>query len=105
MCRKRSFGTAGRERLPVNTAVCLIPCLILCLAYGQKNAAPIAAYRHEHAGHSIRSRIGSAAGLVFRSPRGKLLSDMTLSKLIKELDIAAVPPSSDLLARWLTTLT
>ena len=30
-------------------------------------------------------------GLVFRSPRGKPLSDMTLSKLIKELGIAAVP--------------
>ena len=32
-----------------------------------------------------------ARGLVFRSPRGKPLSDMTLSKLIKELGIAAVP--------------
>ena len=29
--------------------------------------------------------------LVFPSPRGKPLSDMTLSKLIKELGIAAVP--------------
>ena len=28
---------------------------------------------------------------MFRSPRGKPLSDMTLSKLIKELGIAAVP--------------
>ena len=30
-------------------------------------------------------------GLVFHSPRGKPLSDMTLSKLMKELGIAAVP--------------
>ena len=30
-------------------------------------------------------------GLVFPSPRGKPLSDMTLSKLVKELGIAAVP--------------
>ena len=28
---------------------------------------------------------------MFRSPRGKPLSDMTLSNLIKELGIAAVP--------------
>ena len=35
---------------------------------------------------------GFAGGyLLFRSPRGKPLSDMTLSKLIKELGIAAVP--------------
>ena len=31
------------------------------------------------------------AGLVFPSPRAKPLSDMTLSKLIKELGLAAVP--------------
>ena len=31
------------------------------------------------------------AGLVFPSPRGKPFSDMTLSKLIKELGLAAVP--------------
>ena len=30
-------------------------------------------------------------GLVFRSPRGRPLSDMTLSNLIKELGLAAVP--------------
>ena len=30
-------------------------------------------------------------GLMFPSPRGKPLSDKTLSKLIKELGIAAVP--------------
>ena len=30
-------------------------------------------------------------GLVFPNPRGKPLSDITLSKLIKELGIAAVP--------------
>ena len=35
--------------------------------------------------------LGAGAGLVFPSPRGKPLSDMTLSKLIKELGIAAVP--------------
>ena len=36
-------------------------------------------------------RLSDSTGLVFRSPRGKPLSDMTLSKLIKELGIAAVP--------------
>ena len=36
-------------------------------------------------------RRSDGTGLVFRSPRGKPLSDMTLSKLIKELGIAAVP--------------
>ena len=36
-------------------------------------------------------RRSDGTGLVFRSPRGKSLSDMTLSKLIKELGIAAVP--------------
>ena len=35
--------------------------------------------------------LGDRAGLVFPSPRGKPLSDMTLSKLIKELGLAAVP--------------
>ena len=36
-------------------------------------------------------RRSDGTSLVFRSPRGKPLSDMTLSKLIKELGIAAVP--------------
>ena len=40
--------------------------------------------------HDIRRR-SEGTGLVFRSPREKPLSDMTLSKLIKELGIAAVP--------------
>ena len=40
--------------------------------------------------HDARRR-SDDTGLVFRSPRGKPLSDMTLSKLIKELGIAAVP--------------
>ncbi len=40
--------------------------------------------------HDARKRT-DGTGLVFRSPRGKPLSDMTLSKLIKELGIAAVP--------------
>ena len=40
--------------------------------------------------HDVRRR-SDGAGLVFRSPRGKPLSNMTLSKLIKELGIAAVP--------------
>ena len=40
--------------------------------------------------HDVRRRSDST-GLVFRSPRGKPLSNMTLSKLIKELGIAAVP--------------
>ena len=40
--------------------------------------------------HDARNR-SDGTGLVFRSPRGKSLSDMTLSKLIKELGIAAVP--------------
>ena len=35
--------------------------------------------------------LGDGAGLVFPSQRGKPLSDMTLSKLIKELGLAAVP--------------
>ena len=39
-------------------------------------------------------RRSDGTGLVFRSPRGKPLSDMTLSKLIKELGIAAVPHGS-----------
>ena len=34
---------------------------------------------------------GDANPLVFRSPRGKALSDMTLSKLVREQGIAAVP--------------
>ena len=40
--------------------------------------------------HDVQ-RLNDGAGLVFRSPRGKPLSNMTLSKLIKELGIAAVP--------------
>ena len=40
--------------------------------------------------HDVRRR-SDGTGLVFRSPRGKPLSNMTLSKLIKELGIAAVP--------------
>ena len=40
--------------------------------------------------HDARKR-SDGMGLVFRSPRGKPLSDMTLSNLIKGLDIAAVP--------------
>ena len=39
----------------------------------------------------LRDAQNLGAGLVFPSPRGKPLSDMTLSKLIKELGIAAVP--------------
>ena len=40
--------------------------------------------------HDVQS-LSDGTGLVFRSPRGKPLSNMTLSKLIKELGIAAVP--------------
>ena len=40
--------------------------------------------------HDVRRR-SDGTGLVFRSPRGKPLSNMTLSKLIKELGIVAVP--------------
>ena len=40
--------------------------------------------------HDARRR-RDGTGLVFRSPRGKPLSDMTLSSLIKGLGIAAVP--------------
>ena len=40
--------------------------------------------------HDARRR-SDGTGLVFRSPRGKPLSDMTLSNLIKGLGIAAVP--------------
>ena len=36
MCRKRSFWTCWRERLPVRAAVYRVPCLILCLAYVQR---------------------------------------------------------------------
>ena len=40
--------------------------------------------------HDVQ-RLSDGTGLVFRSPRGKPLSDMTLPKLIKELGIPAVP--------------
>ena len=40
--------------------------------------------------HDVQ-RLSDGTGLVFRSLRGKPLSNMTLSKLIKELGIAAVP--------------
>ena len=40
--------------------------------------------------HDVQ-RLSDGTGLVFRSPRGKPLSNMTLSKLIKELGLAAVP--------------
>ena len=40
--------------------------------------------------HNVQ-RLSDGTGLVFRSLRGKPLSNMTLSKLIKELGIAAVP--------------
>ena len=40
--------------------------------------------------HDVR-RLSDGTGLVFRSLRGKLLSNTTLSKLIKELGLAAVP--------------
>ncbi len=35
--------------------------------------------------------LADGSGLVFPSPRGKTLSDMTISKLVRELDIPAVP--------------
>ncbi len=35
--------------------------------------------------------LADGSGLVFPSPRGKTLSDMTLSKLVRELGIQAVP--------------
>ena len=38
MCRKRPFGTEGRERRPASAAVCRIPCLILCLADVERGA-------------------------------------------------------------------
>ena len=38
--------------------------------------------------HDVQ-RLSDGTGLVFRSLRGRPLSDMTLSKLIKELGIAA----------------
>ena len=40
--------------------------------------------------HDARRR-SDGTGLLFRGPRGKPLSDMTLSNLIKGLGIAAVP--------------
>ena len=40
--------------------------------------------------HDVQ-RLSDGTGLVFRSLRGRPLSDMTLSKLTKELGIAAVP--------------
>ena len=40
--------------------------------------------------HDVQ-RLSDSTGLVFRSRRGKPLSTVTLSKLIKELGIAAVP--------------
>ena len=40
--------------------------------------------------HDVQ-RLSDGTGLVFRSLRGRALSNMTLSKLIKELGIAAVP--------------
>ena len=40
--------------------------------------------------YDVRRR-SDGTGLVFRSSRGKPLSNMTLAKLIKELGIAAVP--------------
>ena len=40
--------------------------------------------------HDARRR-SDGTGLMFRGPRGKRLSDMTLSNLIKELGITAVP--------------
>ena len=40
--------------------------------------------------HDVQ-RLSDGTSLAFRSPRGKPLSNMTLSKLIKELGIAAVP--------------
>ncbi len=40
--------------------------------------------------HDVQ-RLRNGTGLVFRSLRGKPLSNTTLSKLIKELGIAAVP--------------
>ena len=39
----------------------------------------------------VAQNLRDAAGLVFPSPRGKPLSDMTLSKLIKQLRLPAVP--------------
>ena len=40
--------------------------------------------------HAVQ-RLSDRTRLVFRCPRGKPLSNMTLWKLIKELGIAAVP--------------
>ena len=40
--------------------------------------------------HDVQ-RLSNGTGLVFPNPRGKPLSNTTLSKLTKELGIAAVP--------------
>ena len=48
--------------------------------------------RFNHPQILLRSqKLSDGTGLVFRSLRGKPLSDITLSRLIKELGIAAVP--------------
>ena len=40
---------------------------------------------------SKAQEVADGTGLIFSSPRGKVLSDMTLSKLVRELGIKAVP--------------
>ena len=63
MCRKRSFGTGGRGRLPASAAVCRIPCLILCLAYVER----VGQYRAPHASCGVHGRMASVIASPFSS--------------------------------------
>ena len=88
MYRKPSFETCGRWRLPASASVCLIPCLILCLAYHINQIAEGAPKAIEFPHHDdialarereelLSGREGRACRGVAKVPRPRRIATMT----------------------------
>ena len=65
LCRKRSFGTRGRWRLPASATVCLIPCLILWFA----DVESVGKCRAPNSPGGLNGRIASVIASLFSSSR------------------------------------
>ena len=86
-CRSGEVRLARWNEIDLDAAVWMIP------AERMKTARP---HRVPLAGRAVEllreaAEVADGSGLVFPSPRGKALSDMAISKLVKEQGIAAVP--------------
>ena len=67
MCRKRPFATHARARLPTPTAVCRIPCLILCLA----DVRRMCQCRAPNAPYEVNGRMASVTASLKPTPQWK----------------------------------